>query len=204
MRDRDVRERLYRQVRAIYAQEPDTRFISELVLNRGAARIDLAVINGRLHGYEIKSDADTLDRLSTQIEAYDSVFDEITIVVGVRHLARAEDLIPRWWGIMRAESYAGGVELSVLRNPETNPRQSGRAVAELLWRDEAMALLRRYSITKGLAKLNRTLLAEKIDELLDRSIVFAFTREALKARVGWRVDEQQTLCDGLFPPVARL
>ena len=58
MRDRDVRQELYRQVRTIHALEPDTLFISELVLQRGAARIDLAVINGKLHGYEIKSDAD--------------------------------------------------------------------------------------------------------------------------------------------------
>ena len=202
MRDRDVRQELYRQVRKTYALEPGTRFISELVLNRGAARIDLAVVNGKLHGYEIKSDADTLDRLPAQIEAYDAVFDEVTIVVGARHLVRAEELIPRCWGITRANFSDEKIELSVLRGPKNNPRQTTEAVAELLWRDEAVELLRRYSTTKSIARLNRTLLTRRIDELLDRETVCGYTREALKARVHWRVDEQQTLCDGLFPLVS--
>lgn len=202
MRDRDVRQELYRQVRTIHALEPDTRFISELVLQRGAARIDLAVVNGKLHGYEIKSDADTLDRLPSQIDAYNAVFDEITIVVGVRHLARAEELLPRWWGIMRANALDNKLELSVVRRPEINPLQNSRAVAELLWRDEAIELLTRYSEVKGLSRLNRKSLTEKINEVLDRDTVCGYAREVLKSRVAWRVDEQQTICDGLFPLVS--
>lgn len=41
----------------------DTIIVDELPICWGDARIDLAVINGRINGYEIKSDRDTLDRL---------------------------------------------------------------------------------------------------------------------------------------------
>jgi hypothetical protein len=54
------------------------------------ARIDIAVFNGIMHGYEIKSDVDTLKRLPQQIKAYDSIFDKITLIVGKAHCTVAE------------------------------------------------------------------------------------------------------------------
>ena len=145
----------------------------------------------------------TLDRLPAQIDAYNAVFDEVTIVVGVRHLARAETLLPRWWGVTRASALNNKLRLSVLRDPEINPLQNSRAVAELLWRDEAIELLTRHSKLKGLSRLNRKSLTEKMTEVVDRDTVCRYARAALKSRVGWRVDEQRTICDGLFPLVSR-
>jgi hypothetical protein len=58
------------------------RIIEELGVVHGKSRIDIAVINGLMHGYEIKSDKDTLQRLPEQMNMYNSVFNKVTLVVG--------------------------------------------------------------------------------------------------------------------------
>src|SRR5258706_11027427 len=77
-------------------QYPSTKYriVPELGLWHGAARIDIAVVNGILHGFEIKSDRDTLSRLDVQMPAYNSVFDKVTLVVGRTHLVQAFQTIP--------------------------------------------------------------------------------------------------------------
>ena len=53
-----------------HLDEADTVVIEELGLCRGQVRVDVAVVNGLLHGYEIKSDRDSLRRLGVQVEVY--------------------------------------------------------------------------------------------------------------------------------------
>ncbi len=137
MRDYDFRRQLDPRLRDAYAQEPTARILPEMVLSRGANRIDFAFVNGRLQGYEIKSDSDTLERLTAQAAAYNLVFDEITLVAGSRHLEAARKAIPPWWGIVKAEILEGAALFTDLRQPEQNPMQWARALADLLWRDEA-------------------------------------------------------------------
>jgi hypothetical protein len=60
MRDRDVRAALLRRLSSDYADDADTRIVEEMGVWSGSVRIDVAVINGELSGYELKSDRDTL------------------------------------------------------------------------------------------------------------------------------------------------
>ena len=46
------------------------------------AVFDIAVINCSIHGYEIKSDLDTLMRLPQQLEFYAMTLQKLTLVVG--------------------------------------------------------------------------------------------------------------------------
>ena len=52
MRDIDVRTVLAAEVARRYKGDADTLIIHELGVCSGDARIDLAVVNGKLHGYE--------------------------------------------------------------------------------------------------------------------------------------------------------
>ena len=52
-------------------------------------RIDIAVVKGALHGFEIKSDFDNLKRLARQVDLYSQVLDRATLVVGERFAPRA-------------------------------------------------------------------------------------------------------------------
>jgi hypothetical protein len=118
------------------------RIVEELGVERGTARIDVAVITDRLLGYEIKSDRDTFNRLSNQIHAYNRVFDEITLVTGPALLDDALRLLPSWWGVMTVESRVEGAdELSIVRPARENPVQDPISVAMLLWKAEAIDML---------------------------------------------------------------
>src|SRR4051794_28800137 len=99
MNDAVIRENLHRKVLGDYHACPHTLVLNELGLRHGEFRADIAVINGSLTGYEIKSDRDSLVRLVDQVKAYDSVFDHASVVVGCRHARSVASLLPPHWGI---------------------------------------------------------------------------------------------------------
>lgn len=184
MRDIDVREAVRATLVAQYAGDPSTRIVEEMGVWSGSVRVDLAVINGALAGYEIKSDRDTLDRLPLQAELYSRVFDRMTLVVGRKHVSHAIDLIPQWWGVTVAKGVAGAVELRERRRGRVNPNRDPFLVAQLLWKDEALGVLEKYGQAKGLRgkrirdihlKLSQLPLRELCDEV----------REAMKRRTEW-------------------
>lgn len=54
----------------VSARHAERLVVEELGLFHGASRVDLAVVGRSLHGYEIKSDRDSLDRLEQQAADY--------------------------------------------------------------------------------------------------------------------------------------
>ncbi|XSG81233.1 MAG: sce7726 family protein [Methyloligella sp. ZOD6] len=188
MRDLDVRLALRRKVLADHVRDQDTLVIDELGLAHGAARVDLAVVNGWLHGFEIKSDADTFRRLPSQVEAYGTVLDKVTLVVGGRHAHSAGSHIPEWWGIKVATAGPrGAIHFQEQRAPRLNLTVDALKVAGLLWRDEAVSILLKHHVP-GVRSKNRQQLGCLLAEHLPLATLRQEVREALKARVGWRSD----------------
>lgn len=186
MRDRDVRDALRRKVLAEHTRDPGTLVIDELGISHGSARVDIAVVNGRLHGYEIKSDADTLQRLPMQAQAYNSVFDRVTIVAGSKHAAHLEDAIPQWWGIkIASQGPRGAVHFTDQRPPRRNPGILPLELARLLWRDEAQAILEARAV-RGVKGKNRAALYQLLVTHLTLNELRDAVRAALKVREGWR------------------
>src|SRR5437773_10260014 len=99
MRDRDVRCAL---IVDLYDRHRDdgSRIVEEMGLLQGDTRIDVAVINGELCGYEIKSPTDTLERLPHQQALYSSVLDRAWLVTSPEQLPAAASCVPSWWGLM--------------------------------------------------------------------------------------------------------
>ena len=108
LRDHDIRPALRRWVQELEPGSPDCVVIEELGLNKGAVRVDVAVVNGIMHAYEIKSDADSLRRLSKQAEHYGKCFDRVSLVLGSRHVEFARNAVPSWWGLMRVTPGGNG------------------------------------------------------------------------------------------------
>ncbi len=98
--DAQIRKLLLPFVRSEYTA-PDTIVLEEFALYGGINRADIAALNGVSHGYEIKSDRDTLIRLPQQVASYNDVFERATLVTSDRHLSSAKKIIPKWWGIVR-------------------------------------------------------------------------------------------------------
>lgn len=140
MRDKDVRESVWRWLEVAHAGDPDTLMLDELGILNGATRIDIAIINGQIEGFELKSERDTLERLPAQRDLYNRVFDRISLVVAENHREAAKEIVPDWWGLAVASKRHSGVEVARERLPEMNRELDAFTLASLLWRDEALAV----------------------------------------------------------------
>ena len=191
-RDIDVRRALRRCVRAEFSSDAGTLILDELAILDGDGRADLAVVNGQLHGYEIKSDADTLDRLPGQVAAYNAVFDRITLVAGTRHASKAFAMVPEWWGLVTAISQGRRVVLRRERAAGENALVSPLALADLLWRDEVMAVLKARCGGHGMSGHPRPLLRKLLASLMPLEELRAVVRSALRERKDWRPEAVRT------------
>lgn len=185
--DSDIRSVLRVRLSQKYRRKSRTAIIEELGLCRGQVRVDLSVVNGSLHGYEIKSDRDSLRRLKTQAVLYGKVFDRATLVVGERHLAEALYDLPRWWGITLVHQSARGPHLKTVRSSQNNPNIDPRALVELLWLDDALELLERRNAARGFRGKARWIVWNRVCELYSRKEIAKAVREKLKARAKRRV-----------------
>ncbi len=186
MRDRDIRSALRQHLLSIHDQPPDTLILNELGLCSGAARVDVAVVNGSLNGYEIKSARDTLERLPGQAEIYGRTLDSVTVVASGSHLGKIKGMVPRWWGIMEAVAGPKGVVLSEIRSAKTNPAIEVLSVVQLLWREEALSILKDLGLDKGMHSKPRRVLWETIARALSRRQLRETVRRCLKSRPNWR------------------
>lgn len=195
MRDKDLRDALRDELFAQHGCDRHTVILEEFAVCHGSARIDLAVVNGLLHGFELKSDSDTLSRLPQQIRAFAPVFDRVTLVLGERHIRQALELIPEWWGVRLARTSCGRMIFRDLKLPLNNPQAEPRALVRLLWREEAVALLRQCgSRTSG--RQNRADVYEEIVQKVQLHELRSHVRESIKGR---RFVAPQTSYGDLFP-----
>ncbi|HAI62750.1 TPA: hypothetical protein DCL89_00805 [candidate division WWE3 bacterium] len=195
-KDKHIRDALINYLKDKYRFKDKTRIVEELGLNHGETRVDVAVVNGVIHGFEIKSDLDTLDRLALQIVLYNSVLDQATLVVGKKHLMEAMYLVPDWWGILVAKLDINGcTKLINIREATNNPEKKSSAIVKLLWKDEAISILEQYNCAAGFYSKARKVIYDRLLEAIDEPVLFASVRDCLIAREGWRPDEPPVLND---------
>jgi hypothetical protein len=132
MKDIHIRKTLIGILSKKYSKSKDTVIIEELGLGHGSTRIDLAVVNGCLHGFEFKSDKDNLKRLPHQANTYNKVFDKMTLIVGYRHAFDAIKIVPDWWGVKIAEKTSDEARFLTVRREKKNPSQDKLFLAKLL------------------------------------------------------------------------
>jgi hypothetical protein len=186
MLDTDIRATLHARLEGRYGGDPEVRVVDEMNVIGGRSRIDVAVINGRLEGFEIKSERDSLKRLARQATGYGQVFDRMTIICAERHLERTLAEVPGWWGVEVATATRDGtVRLVRERAARANPGVEPEAVARLLWREEALAALEDLGRAKGLRSKPRRVLWAALAEELPPRMLGALVRERLRTRTDW-------------------
>ena len=191
MRDIDIRRTLLADQR-LRSADPDTRVVEELGLCQGLARVDLAVVNGTIHGYEIKSEKDTLARLPHQAELYCRVLDYVTIVTARAHAHKIRKAVPRWWGLWVVTTKDLTLQLDVLRGAKRNPSVDPFSLAQLLWRDEALQILIDRRLADGLRSKSRREIWNCLATNLNIDELGHVVRESLKSRgANWRAVSQQ-------------
>ncbi|MFV0516511.1 MAG: sce7726 family protein [Aminipila sp.] len=178
-----------------FISDTTTKVIHEMDVCTGTSRIDIAVINGKINGYEIKSEQDTLERLPSQIESYNKVFDTVTIVTGEKYIDKVTNIVPEWWGIYCVTSQKDRLTLKRKRQNKINKSIDILQVTQLLWRDELLKILALHDIQKGTKSKTRFALSEMVVNNIDPQIIKDFVRQALKNRTTWRADLLQQLYD---------
>lgn len=164
-----------------------TLVVDELGILNGKCRADIAVINGHLVGFEIKSDEDSLVRLDEQVEAYNAVFDRSTLIVGPKYVNGVQKIIPEWWGItICIPGQRSTACFETLRTAKENPQINPVSVARLLWRDEAAEILSQKNVLPGILRKPRAVLYECLAEIVNLHELRKVVREALKKRKNWR------------------
>lgn len=161
----------------------DAVIVDELKVSLGSGRMDVAVINGRIEGYEIKSDKDTLGRLPRQAIMFGAVAERMTLVVGARHLDKAAEAIPDWWSIISCSSNVDGiVSLKRVRRGRLNRNLDKTALVETLERDEILHLLASTQLDRGFRGATYRTLADRAVEHLSCDHVSTFVKKILKVR----------------------
>jgi hypothetical protein len=185
--DIDIRLALHAQRLRRVKAHPDTLVIDELGLAHAKCRIDIAVINGCIHGYEIKSAKDTLNRLNSQIDICRQTLQKLTIVAAPKHVSGIMTRAPEWCGIIAAEQGPrGGISFSVLRNAVTNHEVDPVMMAHLLWRDEVIDLLIQIGYAPRELRQPRKHLYEMLCKAMTIREITAAIRTFMAQRQSWR------------------
>lgn len=189
MRDADIRRILRTTSLEKYISDENSKVVDELHLPVTKSRIDIAVVNGRLHGFEIKSARDTLVRLPHQIEGYSKVFDYLTIVTEEKYYHRLLDFVPDWIGIQVCSTKSNGASvIKTVKKGKLNKSQDGFFIAKLLWRKELLELLSSEDIKHR--KKDRTwLLCEALSDNIPVKKLSKLVRQKLKEREDWKIKE---------------
>ena len=186
--DKAIRSGLKAWLASMHEAEADLLIADEVVLAQHRVRADIVMINGVLHGFEIKSPKDTLNRLQEQAYWYSTVFDRVSLVSAPAHVDAAMQIVPDWWEILVVDSC--GSKFSIRREGQSNPGQDPPELARLLWADEAIQLLDLHGLMRGMRGKPRYRLHERIAESIALEELRAHVIACIKARPEWRVGAQ--------------
>jgi len=184
--DAEIRAHLGQRLRREH-DPTSTILIEELGLDHGRTRVDIAVLDSSLHGFEIKSSRDTLRRLPNQLSTYSAVFGSLTLVVAPDHLRKLDGMLPSWCGVVVVEKRDGfALDFRVEKRSYRNPNPDPFRVAHLLWKSEAMSLLREYGAEEDPARCTRAQLYEKIARCVSMHDLVSYIRKCFVSREDWR------------------
>lgn len=195
--DIEIRQAFHKKKLSNQHNNKNTIVIDELGLLHGSNRIDIAVVNDCIHGYEIKSSKDTLCRLETQLETYIKSLQKLTLITAPNHLDEVVNNIPEWCGVILADKGRNGaIHFSTIRKAQLNPTVDPLTVAHLLWKSEAQKILTKLGANNRQIKGNRIELYKSLVERTNLKQLVTEVKKTFISRENWRVDEQLKLGDG--------
>ena len=185
--DPDIREALVEKRLEPHARRSGTLVIHELGLAHAKRRVDVAVINREIHGFEIKSGKDRLDRLKGQLHVYAQSLHKLTFVVATKHLKRVLEIIPTWCGVIEVlVNPEGRVYLKEVREAERNPSVDPFILVHLLWRNEVQDILSEYGAQPATLRAPRAELYKLLVEKTPEANLTGMIKDAMEKREFWR------------------
>lgn len=154
--------------------------INEMVVANWSRRADLAVANGHLQAFEIKSDFDSLKRLDGQLETFTSRFEKVTVICSPKFTYEITKKVTSKVGIIEYLSTEQGIRFKIVQRGRISLPVNKSVYINFLLKKE----LQLFLIENGksfLAESGRESL-ERIAEKLPLSKIRAFVLRAIKLR----------------------
>ena len=160
--DCDLREPLFDYLEERFGK---ARMFEEKIIGKSRADV-LMVTERRITGLEIKSDADTYERLRRQIRDYDKYCDENYVVIGRSHAKHVEEHIPAYWGVLVVSVNGRDIVIEEMRPPQQNPKMKRELQLAILWRAELQNIIEQNHLPHYRQKSKR-FVREKLLEKLE-------------------------------------
>jgi len=110
----------------------------------GTSKADLVILNGRSTVYEIKSERDNLDRLTSQLESYFKVFSRVNVITSENHVDALFSKVPTYVGVMLLNNR---LQISTIREAQDHLKDlCPLTVLDSLHREEAFEVLRAFGV----------------------------------------------------------
>lgn len=148
LHDYDIRDNLCDYLESKYGE---VRFFDELMI--GKSRADIVMVTREaIFGVEIKSDADTYERLKKQVRNYNRFFDYNILVIGSTHATHASEHIPGHWGIISVELINDKMDFYEIRESKEFGKSKLKNQLHLLWRRELAEIQQKKHLHKYVGK----------------------------------------------------
>lgn len=204
MNDLDIRNSLKAGPLRKYLVDSNSLVLDEFNISLGLVRADIAVINGVLHGIEIKSERDNLLRLNNQLREYNKFFEYITVVTCEKFQDKILQNIPLNYGILIAKNQNDKIVFKKLRKAKRNYNIDKLCLAQALWKNELIDILESIDYKKGFKSKSKFFLYQIICENFTKQQLLVIVKERIKSRTNWRVDSQQIQNDDYFQLSSKL
>ncbi len=166
MYDKDIREPLFDYLEERFGK---CRMFEEKRMGRSRADI-IMVLEDRLVGLEIKSDADTYDRLKRQAADYNKYCDCNYIVVGKSHSRHVAEHVAKCWGILCVFDKGGRIYVEELREAGDNPKCRLERQLDWMWRPELNHILELNSLPRY-KRQSKQFVQNKLLERVDKKLL---------------------------------
>ncbi|AEX53751.1 phage protein [Rahnella aquatilis CIP 78.65 = ATCC 33071] len=154
--------------------------INEMVVANWSRRVDLAIANGHLQAFEIKSDFDTLKRLDGQLATFTSRFEKVTVVCSSRFTYEVTKKVQPDVGIIEFSNTIRGVKFKVVQRGRLSNINNKRVFLGFLLKKELAKILLENEIYTQNGSSRSYL--ENLAENISLAKIRDFTLRAIKTR----------------------
>lgn len=121
----------------------DVVIINELALEFFSRRADIALVNGSIEFFEIKSEADTLTRLPGQIETFSKFCDKLHVVGAACHIENILKNVPENVAVWQLDTQAG---IKIIQRGRKNILRDKKSLLKLINGQELKQVLARNGV----------------------------------------------------------
>ncbi|MDR3026603.1 MULTISPECIES: sce7726 family protein [Chryseobacterium] len=205
MKDIDIRNSLKSSILSQYTNDSGSLVIDEFNVSLGIVRADIAVINGVMHAYEIKSEKDNLKRLENQLQEYYKFFEYVTVVTCEKYLNKVLEQFSDKCGVIVALKKNNLITFKKIRRAKKNKCFDKISLVKALWKEEIIDILESIKYNKkGFKSKSKPLLYQIMMDEFNESELLHLVKNKLKERTTWKAGSQQTQSDDYFPLFSKL